>query len=110
MTDPLAVTATNPSGQIGTIASFAPNASQDFTFIYDVTQAIIDSNGGGVDNTATADSNETNPVSASATVPITQSPALTIAKTAVITPTDADGNIDSPSDDILYTVKVTNTG
>ena len=110
VTDPLAVTATNPSGQIGTIASFAPNASQDFTFIYDVTQAIIDSNGGGVDNTATADSNETNPVSASATVPITQSPALTIAKTAVITPTDADGNIDSPSDDILYTVKVTNTG
>jgi uncharacterized repeat protein (TIGR01451 family) len=113
VTDPLAITATNPTGQIGTIASFAVGASQNFTFTYDVMQTDIDNNGGGdgdVDNTATADSDETNPVTASTETPILQAPALTIAKAAVITPSDADGKIDSPADDILYTVTVSNTG
>ena len=48
-----------------------------------MTQAEIDSNGGGdgdIDNTATADSNETGPDTAEATVPVTQKPALNIVK------------------------------
>ena len=32
-------------------------------------------------------------------------PAMTIVKTAVITPTDADGTIDSPADDISYSIR-----
>jgi uncharacterized repeat protein (TIGR01451 family) len=113
VTDPLAVTATNPSGQIGTIASFAPNASQDFTFTYDVTQAIIDSNGGGdgdVDNTATADSNETNPVSASATVPILLNPVIKVTKSNDgVADTNCDGK-ENAGDQIVYNYAVKNDG
>ena len=49
-----------------------------------MTQADIDNNGGGdgdIDNTATADSDQTGPVTDSAAVPLAQSPALTIEKT-----------------------------
>ena len=120
VTDPLAITVANPTGQIGTIASLAVGASQSFSFTYDVKQAVIDGNGidengvvdgdGDVDNTASAVSTQTPiPVSASQTVLIEQAPALTITKAAAI-PGDADGKIDSASDDILYTVTVTNTG
>ncbi len=58
---------------------------------YTVTQADIDNNGGGdgdIDNTATADSDQTGPASDSAAVPLAQSPALTIEKT--VTGVDAD--------------------
>ena len=48
-----------------------------------MTQAEIDSNGGGdgdIDNIATADSNETDPDSDDATVPVAQAAALNIVK------------------------------
>ena len=48
-----------------------------------MTQAEIDSNGGGdgdIDNTATADSDQTGPDTADASVPVTQTPALNITK------------------------------
>ena len=48
-----------------------------------VTQAEIDSNGGGdgdIDNTATADSTETGPDTADASVPVAQNPALNIVE------------------------------
>ena len=110
VTDPLAITVANPTGQIGTIASLAVGASQSFSFTYDVKQAVIDGNGidkngvvdgdGDVDNTASAVSTQTPiPVSASQTVLIEQAPALSITKAAAI-PGDADGKIDSASDDI----------
>ncbi len=56
-----------------------------------MTQADIDNNGGGdgdIDNTATADSDQTEPVTDSAAVPLAQSPALTIEKT--VTAVDGD--------------------
>ena len=56
-----------------------------YTAAHTVTQAEIDSNGGGdgdLDNTATADSNETGPDTDDATVPVAQNPALNIVKTA----------------------------
>jgi uncharacterized repeat protein (TIGR01451 family) len=112
VTDPLAITGANPTGEIGTIASFAPGDSQSFNFTYDVTQADIDDNGGGdgdIDNTSTATSDQAGPVSDSEDVPIAQAPALTIVKAATV-PGDADGIIDSAADDILYTVTVSNTG
>ena len=54
-----------------------------YTAAHTVTQAEIDSNGGGdgdIDNMATADSNETGPDTDDATVPVAQDPALNIVK------------------------------
>ena len=96
---------------VGTVASLAPGASHSFTFTYDVTQADIDNNGavdgtadGNIHNIATVtdDQNVTN--HASTDVTVAQLPALSIAKTANI------ASIAHPSDDITYTIKVTNTG
>jgi len=56
-----------------TIASLAPGATQSFTTTYTVQQSDIDNNGGGdgdIDNTATAASNQTDPVSDSEQVPL----------------------------------------
>ena len=82
---------------------------------YTVTQAEIDNNGGGdgdIDNTATADSDQTGPVSDSAAVPLGQSPALAIEKT--VTGVDADTTppflVDAAGDVISYSILVTNTG
>ena len=61
-----------------------------YTAAHTVTQAEIDSNGGGdgdIDNMATADSNETGPDTADATAPVTLAPALNIIK-AVSSVTD----------------------
>jgi uncharacterized repeat protein (TIGR01451 family) len=80
-----------------------------YTAAHTVTQAEIDSNGGGdgkLENTATADSNETGPDTASADVPVHYNPDVSIDKTATI----ADGHADQAGDIINYTVKVANTG
>ena len=58
-----------------------------YTAAHTVTQAEIDSNGGGdgeLDNIATADSNETGPDTDDATVPVAQDPALNITKDAPV--------------------------
>ncbi len=80
-----------------------------------MTQADIDDNGGGdgdIDNTATADSDQTEPVTDSAAVPLGQSPALSIEKT--VTGVDADTTppflVDAAGDVISYSILVTNTG
>ena len=54
-----------------------------YTAAHTVTQAEIDSNGGGdgdIDNMATADSDQTGPDTDDATVPVAQTPALNIVK------------------------------
>ncbi|HEY9616502.1 MAG TPA: hypothetical protein V6C64_06665, partial [Microcoleaceae cyanobacterium] len=110
VTDPLAVTATNPTGQIGVIASLAPGASKQFQFTYDVTQAIIDSNGGGdgdIDNIATADSDQTDPKSATALVPLVYNPNFDITKTVTSV---TGGTADVAGDIINYQIAVANTG
>ena len=74
-----------------------------------VTQAEIDSNGGGdglLENTATADSNETGPDTDDASVPVDRRPSLNIAKDATV----PDGTADAVGDVLHYTVTVTNTG
>jgi hypothetical protein len=58
--------------------TLAPGASEVYNTSYELTQADLDSQGGGdgdIDNTATADSNETGPVYASAEVPLVFGPA-----------------------------------
>ncbi len=73
---------------------------------YAITQADLDSNGGGdadIDNTVTVTSNELPAMDAIAEVPIQQLPAFTVEKvvdaTAIATPTTLN-----------YTITVTNTG
>jgi uncharacterized repeat protein (TIGR01451 family) len=96
---------------VGTVASLAPGASQSFAFTYDVTQADIDNNGaidgtadGIIQNTATVTDDQGITDQASADVTVVQSSDLSITKSADI------ASIASPSNDITYTIKVTNTG
>ena len=72
-----------------------------------VTRDDLDTNGGGdgvIQNTVTADSNETAPVSANAAVAVDQRPDLTFTKTADVSSVDAAGDV------ISYTITVENSG
>src|SRR5262249_7699698 len=68
------VTVVEPlTGQNISGVTLAPGEHQDFNTSYTLTQADLDNHGGGdndIDNTATADSDQTGPVSASAEVPL----------------------------------------
>jgi hypothetical protein len=82
------VTVTDPYADAGSIvrrrrrvgdndALLEVGETWSYTAAHTVTQAEIDSNGGGdgiLDNTATADSNETGPDTDDATVPVAQQP------------------------------------
>src|SRR5262249_15700502 len=109
VTDPL--TGQNISG--GTLAA---GASQDFNSSYTLTQADLNGQGNAgsdhdSDNTATADSNETNPISDSVQVPLVFNPALAIDKTFVnVTGGNGNGQADAVGDVLNYTVTVTDTG
>ncbi len=91
-------------------ATLNPNAALTCTGTYKATQADIDA--GKVDNTATADSDETNPVSASAQVPAVQSPALAVTKDVRL----GAGGTFAPSltttvgTTVQYRIVVSNTG
>src|SRR5262245_34642614 len=74
-----------------------------YTAVHQVTQAELDS-GADIVNTATADSDQTSPVSDNASVPVQQIRALHIEKTADVV------SVDSTDDVIHYTMAVTNTG
>ena len=68
-----------------TTASWRSARPGAYTAAHTVTQAEIDSNGGGdgdLDNMATADSDQTGPDTDDATVPVAQAPALNIVKDA----------------------------
>jgi uncharacterized repeat protein (TIGR01451 family) len=83
-----------------------------YTAHHTVTQEDIDSLGdSGINNTATAGSNETGlgPTQldhASATVPVDSRPHVTLDKAGAV----ADGSADSAGDIIHYTISVTNDG
>ncbi len=109
------VTVVDPlTGQNISDVTLAPGASQEFDTSYELTQDDLDNRGGGdddIDNTATADSNETDESSDSATVPLVYAPAMTIDK-AFVSVTGGNGNdvADAAGDALNYTVTVTNTG
>ncbi|MGB9142328.1 MAG: hypothetical protein WCB71_09045, partial [Aestuariivirga sp.] len=92
------------SGDADSDGAIDPAETWIYTATYAVTQANID-DGSAFSNTATFDTAETAPlVSNAATTTITQSPALTLEKTA-----DTVGPV-SAADIINYTYKVKNTG
>ena len=111
------VTVVDPlTGQNISGVTLAPGANQVFNSSYTLTQADLDGAGNAgsdhdIDNTATANSNETGSSSDSAEVPLVYTPALTIDKAFVnVTGGDGDALADAVGDILHYTVTVTNTG
>ena len=102
------VTVVDPlTGQNVSGLTLAPGESKEYETTYILKQADLDDNGGGdgdIDNTATADSNETDSVDASAAAPIVYAPEMSVLKTADVHVVDEVG------DKIHYTIQVTNTG
>ncbi|MDE1566207.1 hypothetical protein QP431_07255 [Actinotignum sanguinis] len=102
------VTITDPllGGELGTIATLAPGASQQVTGTYTLTQADIDR--GTLDNTATATGTDPRGTAVSAqgsvTVSLPEAPALAVTKTATPPATIAAG------EQVHYRIAVRNTG
>ncbi|MEZ4714191.1 MAG: hypothetical protein R3A44_43815 [Caldilineaceae bacterium] len=108
------VTVTDP--KLGTLtctpiagSTLAVGAVMKCSGMYTLTQTDIDA--GQVDNTATADSNESQPTDASAAVPVPQIDHLALTKAGVLDMT-AVGPTDRADvgDKISYTLVTTNTG
>ncbi|HEX8165198.1 MAG TPA: hypothetical protein VF601_05350 [Beijerinckiaceae bacterium] len=92
---------TNQDGNLGAGETWR------YTANHTVTQDDLDSNGGGdgvIENIATADTDQTAPVTASAVVAVDQRRQVDLVKTADVTSVDGAGDV------ITYTVTVTNTG
>ena len=90
-------------------ATLQPGAQIVCTASHTLTQA--DLNGGVVSNTATGDSDQTAPTTATETVPLPQAPALTVDKQGVldmtlVPPTDRP----DVGDTVAYTVTAANVG
>jgi hypothetical protein len=90
--------------------SLAAGANMTCTASHTFTQAELDAYGspipgsGSLDNTVTASSNEASDATDSLSIPITQTPAMSVVKLAAPTTYDQPGQV------ITYTYLVTNTG
>ncbi len=110
----IAITDTLTADEACPVASLAPLVSTNCTATYTVQQSDIDGNGidtngavdgdGDIDNTVTVNTDQAPAQMSSETVAITQSPSLTVTKTANLTTVSSDGDV------ISYTIAVTNTG
>jgi uncharacterized repeat protein (TIGR01451 family) len=94
--------------------TLAPGASQTYLTSYTLTQADLDSFGGGngyIENTATADSLQTAPVSDTEEIELFVRAALSIDKKLVsITEGNLNGVADAAGDQLNYTVTISNLG
>ncbi|WP_141343336.1 DUF11 domain-containing protein [Bradyrhizobium sp. USDA 3458] len=113
VTDPLTG---DPAGGLSTLNV---GSSEDLVATYTLTQADIDNHGSNlvdliqddkITNTATADSDQTSPVSDSVDQPIDYKPSMSIVKTVVsVDDVNGDGLTDA-GDIIHYNIHVANTG
>ncbi len=95
-----------------TIASLAPGANQNFLTSYTLTQADLDSNGGGdgyIENSTTVDSDQTLPTQDNETVQLIRTPVLFLDKT-FLNVTGGNGNnlVDAVGDILNYRIVVAN--
>jgi len=96
------------TGQSTTCASLAPGAACVLAVTYVVVQS--DTDAGSVVNTGTGDSDQTPPVTDVITVPIPQTPDLSVVKTLTgNADEDGSGSV-TVGDTLSYTVTATNTG
>ena len=104
--DPL-VTLAFDGNDAGSDGVITPGETWTYTGSYVLTQADLDSNGGGdgnLDNTVTVSSAELADQTASHSIPLAPAPGISIAKSADIT------GVSAPGDDVVYTITATNTG
>src|SRR5918996_3952839 len=100
----ITVTDTKVASVTCSATTLAVGASMTCTGNYTVTQADLDDPDGELNNTATADSDQTGPETDSHAIPLNQNPALTIDKSSTTTSITAAGQV------VPYTFVVTNTG
>jgi uncharacterized repeat protein (TIGR01451 family) len=101
--DPFVTDLAYASGDTDNDGSLDVDETWTYAGSHTVTQDEIDA-GLAIDNTATADTDQTDPENASASVAVVQDPDLAITKTADVASVDAAGDV------INYTVEVENTG
>ena len=107
---PLTTGPTLTSGDTNSNSILEDTETWVYTATYAVTQGDIDT-GGTFSNTATFDTSETSAqTSAAATTTITQSPALQLVKSYVITTDSGMPGEADPGDIVTYYYDVTNTG
>jgi len=83
------VTVTDPLVTVPTTLDIGETDNTTFTATYTITQSDIDA--GQVDNTATADSDESDPADGSETTLLPQAPAISLDKTGTYEDTNSDG-------------------
>lgn len=114
------VTVTDPltGGLLATIPTLDVGQTQTVTASYTLTQPDLDSNAtlepgdvsaGQLDNTATADSDQTGPVSDTESVPIVQDPSIELTKVGTFQDENANGYADV-GERIFYSFIVEDTG
>lgn len=100
----------SPTGDGGVSGTMEAGEIWVYTITHTVTQAQMD-NGGNLVNTATFDSAQTTPLSASATTTITTNPSLTLVKSSSAPGFTTDNILEAPAGTVVtYTYTVTNNG
>ncbi|MEM7065882.1 MAG: peptidoglycan-binding protein [Cyanobacteria bacterium P01_B01_bin.77] len=95
------------------IGRLAPGTTQNFVGRYRLTQADIDSNGGGdgdIDNTVEVTTNETGLSKDFVEVKVEQNPDIKVEKRVIEQDSSGDGTLNNAGEKVVYEVIVTNTG
>jgi uncharacterized repeat protein (TIGR01451 family) len=108
VSDPFVTDLTFVSGDTNSDGKLDLTETWTYAGSHTVTQGEMDA-GGSINNTATADSAQTSPETASASVAVEQNPAMTLTKVGTVVDSNLDGITDA-GDTINYTFTEKNTG